>query len=674
MLIRSTWVPVVSVLWLLATSDRHEGLEGPRRDPGAEDAAGAGVSPLTIDGSQFRFRGAPLTIISGEMHYARVPREYWRDRLLKARAMGLNTVSTYVFWNLHEPTPGRYDFSGQNDVAAYIRTAGEVGLHVIVRPGPYVCAEWELGGYPAWLLANPDIVLRSTDPAFTAPAARWLDRLGRELAPLFADRGGPIIATQVENEYGSFGDDKTYLAWQRDALVHAGFGHALLYTADGPGQLPKGTLPELPAVVNFGPGGAAGAFNRLSAFRPGAPLMSGEYWAGWFDQWGQRHHTTNASQQATELGWMLERGSVNLYMFHGGTTFGWMNGANIDGGAYHPQTSSYDYDSALDESGRPTPKYFQFRDAIARRVGEPLPPVPLTPEAISPPPITLDRTASLWSTLGSRVHPVHVDQPRSMETFGQAYGDILYRTRLSGPAAGDLVIEDVRDYVQVYLDRALVGTLDRRLNQDRLAITVPAGGADLDLLVENSGRVNFSLPLRAERKGITKRVRLGDRELKDWDVYCLPMASMPTPDWVPTRAITTKGTKGHEEDWGSSAITTKGTKGHEEDLGSRAITTKDTKGHEEDLGLLDGPGFYRGTFTLTATGDTFFDMRGWGKGVVWINGHALGRYWSIGPTETLYVPGPWLHRGSNEVVIFDLVAPAKRTLATVARPLLDDAK
>src|SRR6185437_4883569 len=185
-----------------------------------------------------------------------------------------------------------YDFTGQRDVAAFIRTAGEVGLHVIVRPGPYVCAEWELGGYPAWLLADPDIVLRSTDPKFTAPAARWLDRLGHELAPLFADRGGPIIAVQVENEYGSFGDDKAYLAWQREALVHAGFDHALLYTADGPPQLPKGTLPDLPAVVNFGPGGAQSAFTRLSAFRPGAPLMSGEYWAGWFDQWGTRHHTT----------------------------------------------------------------------------------------------------------------------------------------------------------------------------------------------------------------------------------------------------------------------------------------------------------------------------------------------------------------------------------------------
>jgi beta-galactosidase len=593
---------------------------------GAVLTVGAAVSALaegprlTIEGSQFRFHDAPLTIISGEMHYPRVPREYWRDRLIKARAMGLNTISTYVFWNLHEPAPGRYDFSGQDDVAAYIRLAGELGLHVIVRPGPYVCAEWELGGYPAWLLADPAIELRSTDPAFTTPAGRWLDRLGRELAPLFADRGGPIIAVQVENEYGSFlsgGDDKQYLTWQRAALVHAGFDHALLYTADGPAQLPRGTLPEVPAVVNFGPGDATDAFARLSAFRPGAPLMSGEYWAGWFDQWGERHHTTNAQQEATELGWLLDHGSVNLYMFHGGTTFGLMNGANIDRGVYHPQTSSYDYDSALDESGRPAPKYFLFRDVIGAHTGAPLAPVPPTPDPIVLPRVTLDRAASLWSMLG---RPVHVERPRPMETFGQSYGDILYRTHVEGPVTGDLVIDDVRDYVQVYVDRGLVGTLDRRLNPKPLQVTVPAGGADLDLLVENSGRVNFSMPLRQERKGITKDVRLDGRELVGWEVFTLPMASMPDPSWSATTP--------------------------------------------------SGPGFYRGTFTVSTTGDTFLDMRGWGKGLVWVNGHALGRYWFIGPTQTLYVPGPWLRRGSNEIVVFDLLTPAARTVAGLSKPIL----
>lgn len=573
---------------------------------------------LSISGSEFMLGDEPFTIISGEMHYARVPREYWRDRLLKARAMGLNTISTYVFWNLHEPTPGTYDFSGQKDVAEFIATAGEVGLHVIVRPGPYVCAEWDLGGYPAWLFATPNIVLRSTDPAFTKPAARWLDRLGQELRPLFSDRGGPIIAAQVENEYGSFGSDQAYLAWQRDALVHAGFDHVLLYTADGPAQLQRGTLRDLPAVVNFGPGSAAGAFVRLSAFRPGAPLMSGEYWAGWFDQWGFPHHTTDGAREAAELGWMLEHGSFNIYMFHGGTTFGLMNGANIDSGNYHPQTTSYDYDAALDESGRPTPKYFRFRETIAAHTSAPLPPVPPSPDPITVAPVTLDRASSLWDLLG---RAVHVDRPRSMETFGQSYGDILYRTHVDGPVEGDLVVTDVRDYVQVYVNHRLVGTLDRRLKQDRLPVTIPPAGADLDLLVENSGRVNFALPLRDERKGITKSVAIGDRELTGWDVFPLPMGTMPRPRW--------------------------------------------------SNGTPDGPAFYQGTLSVARTGDTFLDLRGWGKGQVWINDHALGRYWSIGPTGTLYVPGPWLHRGANEVVVFDLVTPSTRTVAGLSKPILD---
>ncbi len=579
-------------------------------------------SPLVAGQRQFLWNGAPFQIISGEMHYARIPREDWRDRLEKARALGLNTISTYVFWNLHEPTPGRYDFAGQKDVAAYIRLAGEVGLHVILRPGPYVCAEWELGGYPAWLFATPDIVLRSTDPAFTGPAARWLDRLGRELSPLLASRGGPIMAVQVENEYGSFGHDKAYMAWQRDALRHAGFDDVLLYTADGGAQLPNGTLPDLPAVVNFGTGGAEDSFARLEAFRPDGPLMNGEYWAGWFDQWGGPHHTTNAARQARELAWMLERGySVNLYMFHGGTTFGFMNGANIDRGQYHPQTTSYDYDAALDESGRPTDKYFLFRDVIAAHAGATSPPVPDSPAPITIPAFRLDQAWPLWNTLGT---PTHVERPRSMETFGESYGYILYRTRIRGPVHGDLVVNDVRDYAQVYLDGALAGTLDRRLDQNTLPVEVGSSGARLDILVENTGRVNFAKPLRDERKGITRSVTLGGSELTGWDVLTLPMDSMPA---------------------------------------------RPTGGASEDT---PGPGFYRGTFRLEKTGDTFLDMRAWGKGTVWINGHQLGRFWDIGPQYTLYVPGPWLREGENEVVVFDLVPATTRQLTGLPAPVLGD--
>ncbi|MGH7594145.1 MAG: glycoside hydrolase family 35 protein [Gemmatimonadales bacterium] len=571
---------------------------------------------LSADSGHFLLRGRPFQIIAGEMHYARIPRADWRDRLRKARAMGLNTISTYVFWNLHEPRPGQYDFRGQNDIAEYIRIAQQEGLHVILRPGPYVCAEWDLGGYPAWLLADSTMLLRSTQPQFTAAAARWLDRLGRELGPLLASRGGPIIAVQVENEYGSFGSDTSYMAWQRDALRHAGLGSERLYTADGDGQLPAGTLPDLPAVVNFGTGEARSALARLARFRPGQPLMSGEYWAGWFDQWGGRHAHSDAMRQATELDWMLSRGySVNLYMFHGGTTFGFMNGANIDGGRYHPQTTSYDYDAALDESGRPTAKYYLFRDVIARQAPAPTP-VPPIDSTVTVDRFQLQQTASVWSALGT---PVPTDRPRAMETFGQSYGYILYRTALHGTSRGVLTVHGVHDYAQIYIDGNPVATLDRRLGQDSATIAIPAAAAQLDILVENGGRVNFTKALRGERKGITGPVTLDGTPLLGWEVFTLPMTTAPAP---------------------------------------RAGQTTPA-----------GPAFYRGEFTIRKPGDTFLDTRGWGKGAVWVNGHALGRFWDIGPQETLYLPGAWLRKGKNDVVVFDLVTPRVPVMAGLKHPV-----
>jgi beta-galactosidase len=570
---------------------------------------------------QFLLDGKPFQILSGEMHYPRIPREYWRDRFRMARAMGLNTVSTYVFWNLHEPAPGRFDFTGNNDVAAFVRAAAAEGLHVIVRPGPYVCAEWELGGYPAWLFADPQLVLRSTDEKFTRPAERWLARLGKELAPLLSDRGGPIIAVQLENEYGSFDKDKAYLQWHRRALLDAGFGGALVYTADGGAQLPNGTLDGVPAVVNFGVGSAENAFKRLAAFRPDSPLMTGEYWAGWFDHWGRPHHVTDLGRQKAELAWMLERGySINFYMFHGGTTRGFMNGANIDNGRYFPQTSSYDYDAALDESGRVTPKFLAFRELIAAHTKVTPPAIPIVPPPIAVPSIALSRTATLWEALG---RGEHVERPRPMEAFGQSYGYILYRTRVRGPLKGTLRIGDVRDYAGIYVNRELADALDRRLSQDAVAIDVPDGAADLDILVENLGRVNFNKPIREERKGITGQVTLDGRELTGWDVFPLPMSSA-------------------------------------------AITKRRT------VAGATGPAFYRGQFNLSLAGDTFLDTRGWGKGTVFVNGHHLGRFWDIGPQQTLYVPGPWLRKGRNEIVVFTLDEPAKPMMAGLDSPILNE--
>jgi beta-galactosidase len=578
------------------------------------------ASSLRVEGDQFVLDARPFQIISGEMHYPRIPREYWRDRLRKARAMGLNTISTYVFWNLHEPKAGTFDFSGQLDVAEFIREAQQEGLHVILRVGPYVCSEWDLGGYPAWLLADARMELRSNKGNFLRPAREWLSRLGQELAPLQITRGGPIIAVQVENEYGSFGDDSVYMGKIRDFITEAGFSGAMLYTADGPEELPRGTLQGLPAVVNFGPGEAQSAFAALRKFRPTGPLMSGEYWDGWFDHWGEKHNVTDAKQQAEELEWMLGKGySVNLYMFEGGTSFGFMAGANFEK-SYEPDTTSYDYDAPLDEAGQPTPKFFAFRDVIQRHLhGAALPSLPPQIPAIEIPAIQLNESASLWASVGQ---PIQSERPITMEAAGQAYGYILYRARVSGPAKAELAVTEVHDYAEVFVNGRRAGSLDRRLQQDRISIELPDESNTLDILVENLGRINFGPKLRDDRKGITESVKLGGRELTGWDIYPIPM----------------------------------------NDLGSLQFKK----------GPAQGPAFYRGTIDLGHTGDTFLELSKLGMGVAWVNGRNLGRFWNIGPQQTLYVPGAWLKNGRNEIIMFDLQDDSDKTIAGHRKPTLNE--
>lgn len=571
---------------------------------------------------RFLYDGQPFQIRSGSIHYSRVPRAYWQQRLEMAKAMGLNTVTTYVFWNLSEPKPGEFDFEGRRDVAAFVRLAGALGLHVVVRPGPYVCSEWELGGIPSWLLADSSVVVRTRDSTYLAAARRWIERVGRELAPLQITRGGPIIGVQVENEYGSFGDDSVFMRDMADDYAAAGFDPSLFFTSDGPGQLPRGSLAGIRAVVNFGPGYADSAFAALHRFRPNDPLMSGEYWAGWFDGWGVEHHTTDAAREASEIGWMLDQGgSFNLYMFHAGTSFGFMSGANFYGGAYAPQTTSYDYDGALDEAGHITPKYRAFREVIAAHLppGDTLPTPPSAPPVIAVPSFELSESTSLFDALPE---PVHRTTPEPMERLGQAYGFILYRTQVEGPLSGALTFDTLNGYGSIYLDHEPVGTVDLRLKQRSAQVDVPAGTHTLDILVENDGRINFGPALTGERKGITGNVRLAGRELTGWDVYSLPMDDVS-------------------------------------DLAYRS-------------GAAAGPAFYHATFDVDDIGDTFLDLRGWGKGVVWVNGHNLGRFWGIGPQQTLYLPGPWLHEGANDVVVFTLDAPERPTLRGLTEPILDD--
>lgn len=564
---------------------------------------------LTIDGDRFLLDGRPFQIRSGEMHYPRVPRACWRDRMRKLRAMGLNTLCTYVFWNLHEPEPEQFDFSGQLDLAEYLRTAQEEGLLVIVRPGPYICTELDFGGFPGWLMRAPDMQVRSLHPAFMSAVERYLARVGRELSPLLASAGGPIVLTQVENEYGSFGADHAYMAAIRDLIRGAGFD-GLLFTSDGaePSMLAGGTLPDVLSVINFGGDSPAPEFEKFAAFRTGVPRMCGEYWIGWFDHWGEEHHTTEPEAPARGVAWMMEHGiSFSLYMAHGGTSFGWQAGANF-GERYEPDITSYDYDAPLDEAGRPTAKYYAIRTAIAQRLpaGEELPPLPAPAPMLATQVVQMTPGAAL---IDQSVSGETANAPLSMESLGLSYGFVLYRHTAVEAVRGRLYV-DVRDFAHVIVNGALLGVLDRREPDRELDLEL-AEGDRLELVVENMARVNYGRHMVGERKGILGPVRVDRVELSGWEHVALPFA-------VPESAA--------------------------------------ADGEEHCLR------FWRGDLTANVQADTFIDMRGWPKGHVWLNGIHLGRFWEIGPQYTLFAPGSWMREGANDVHVLSLGDPVMPAL------------
>jgi beta-galactosidase len=590
----------------------------------AMQAQSSAPHTFAVQGDHFALDGKPYQIIAGSIHYTRIPREYWRDRLRKARAMGLNTITTYAFWNAHEVQPGVYDFSGNNDIAEFIREAQQEGLQVILRTGPYACAEWEFGGYPAWLLKDHDMVVRSDNPEFLQAATRWLHRLGEEVAPLQIGNGGPIIAVQVENEYGSYGEDHAYMEQIHHVLMESGFTKAMLYTADGADVLQQGALPELPAAINFGPGDAQRSFDLLKKFRPSGPFLCGEYWDGWFDHWGAKHETPDAVKQIEELKWMLAQGySVNLYMFDGGTSFGWMNGANSDGTNYQPDVTSYDYDVAVGEGGDLRPKYFAFRKVIEQATHATLPAPPQTAAPVAFPAVQLQWSASLWENLPAAIH---AQTPLTMEDVDQSYGYILYRTTIHklshGPVNAKLKFDALHDYARIYLDGKLQGTVDRRLNQAEIDLPASAPGARLDILVENSGRVNYGKFINRERAGIVGQVYYDGKPLTDWSIYPLKMQNLTTLSYSQK--------------------------------------------------LCEGPCFYRAQLTIDKPGDTFLDTRRLSKGTVWINGRVLGRFWKVGPQKTLYLPAPWLNKGINDVTLFDLDGGSQLTIQGLDHPILDE--
>lgn len=576
-----------------------------------------------VSGDHFELNGQPFQVISGELHYARIPRQYWRARMEMAKAMGVNTIATYVFWNVHEPRPGVYNFSGDADLAAFLKIAAEEHLYVLLRAGPYSCAEWEFGGFPAWLLKDPKMstALRANDPAFMVPAERWIKRLGKEVAGFQIENGGPILATQVENEYGNFSNDAAYMEHMRDIFVAAGFDRSLLYTVDPSKALAKGEIEGVYSGVNFGTGRAEAGLDALAKERPGQPLFATEYWPGWFDLWGHPHETRPMQPQLADLDYILSHhASVNIYMFHGGTNFGMMAGASQSTGSYRGNTTSYDYDAPLDEAGHPTPKFFAYRDVILKYTGARALPLPPTPSVIRLPTFSLLSAASLWDHLPK---PVVSDQPLTMEQVDQAYGYILYRKQLPAAVhAQALRLDHPYDYAQVYVNGKLIATLDRHYHQDSLTLNTD-GPARLDILVENTGRLNSTRAMRDERKGI-RGATLGDQPLTGWQVYALPMSDAAELQYAPRP------------------------------------------------GARMEPHFSYGAFTLDRTGDAFLDVSNLGKGLIWINGHALGRFWNIGPQKTLYVPGPWLKKGKNDVVIFELLsATTAPTLMGRTSPVLD---
>ncbi len=584
----------------------------------------AADSSFAIGEKEFQLDGKPFQIRCGEMHSARIPREYWAHRLRMAHAMGLNTVCAYLFWNQHEPEPGKFDWSGDQDVAEFCRLAQKEGLKVVLRPGPYSCAEWDFGGLPWWLLKTVDIRVRTRDPHYLEACRRYLREVGRELAPLQINRGGPIIMVQVENEYGSYGNDREYIRTLRDDLKQAGF-EVPLFTCDGPDQLKNDVLDDLFCVVNFG-SNPEGNFKALRNIRPIGPLMCGEYYPGWFDGWGTPHHFGDTARIVNEIGWMLEHNaSFSIYMVHGGTSFGFSAGANC--APFAPQTTSYDYDAPISEAGWETPKFDALRELFLKHLApsETLPSVPGRNPVIAIPSIDFTESAPLLARLPRGRKTEH---PLPMEMFNQAHGCILYRTQLPAGAAGQLVIHELHDYGMVFLDGKRLATLDRRRNQNSTDLPERKREATLDILVEAFGRVNYGEFLH-DRKGITEKVAItndsGALEITGWTVFNLPLDAAQ--------------------------------------LDHLKFGQKTT----------NSPGFHRANFRLDVTGDTFLDLSSWGKGYVWVNGHNLGRFWNIGPQQTLYCPGPWLKRGRNEIVVLELTESQGRSLAGLAEPILDRA-
>jgi beta-galactosidase GanA len=579
-----------------------------------------------LGASEFLLDGQPFQIISGEMHPARIPLEYWRHRIMMAKAMGCNTISAYVFWNYHETEDGIFDFtSGNHNLSEFFKIVQEEGMWLILRPGPYVCAEWDLGGIPPYLLRNPDIKLRCIDPRYMAAAERYIAKLAEVIKPFLITKGGPLLMLQIENEYGSFGNDRNYLLRLKEVWASNGI-NIPTFTGDGPTtkMLEAGTLPG--SAVGLDSGSSPEDFALAGKINPGVPVFSSETYPGWLTHWGEKWARPDTSELLKEVKFLLDnKKSFNFYVVHGGTNFDYTAGANSGGKGYEPDVTSYDYDAPINEQGQPTPKYMALRKLIGSYLpkGKILPPIPDSVQAIVISATSMMPFTSVWDNLPQPVKSVQV---KPFEAFGQDHGFILYKTELTGQKSGKLSVNDIHDYATVFLNGNFIGKLDRREGVN--SIDLPESNVDLPVLeifVEAMGHINYGKDI-IDRKGITDSVTLNGTTLLNWQIYNLPMDK---------KFI-----------W---------------DLRSSGRSLKK-------------PGvFFKGNFVLSRGegnlySDTYIDVSNYTKGILWVNGHNLGRYWNIGPQKRLYCPSSWLREGMNEIMIFDLLQTEAKTVTGAKTP------
>ena len=599
-----------------------EDLKNPALNVEIEKIKEESKNTFILGNEDFLLNGKPFQIISGELHYSRIPRPYWRHRLQMAKAMGFNTIATYVMWNFHEQKKGVFDFeTEERNLNEFINIAKEEGLYVILRPGPYACAEWEFGGYPWWLLQDTTIKLRTTNKKFLKHTENYFNALYKSIGHQLFTKGGPILMVQVENEYGSFGNDLSFMKANRDLLIHVGFD-VPLFSADG------NWLFKNAAIIGVLPG-ANGETNpkklkeSVNKYNGNAgPYFTPEWYPGWLDHWGEPKQKVDAKTAAKELDTLLMNNiSVNFYMFHGGTNFGFWNGANYrKENPIQPDITSYDYDAPLSESGVATPKYFILRDIIKsylpnkQYLAEP----PAATPVIG---ISFIEMNAGYNILDKLPNPIFGATPKSFEDLDQGFGYILYRTNVTGDGnKKKMKIAGIRDYATVYLNGKFIGKLDRRIGLDSLLIDMPKGKNQLDLLVENMGRINYGKSFPDGYKGIVGSVLIDSQVVRNWNHYKFPF----------DKVVAEKGKLAKNQ-----------------------------------------PCVVHGNFNLKKLGDTFLDMRGWNKGVVWVNGHNLGKYWNIGPQQTLFVPGCWLNKGKNELIIFEQMYEGQTQISTINSPILD---